>query len=183
MKHNGSTSDHLAARDAEIFRAFRELYLSISFDTPREEIYRRVVESPSTRLWVSERHATDVMSLLLRERRREVLRRRAALDRPFPDERRESKRQAMINRAIPGLKESHASILDNMFPERRAMYEELYRRVCVQFEIEPGITLTEAVFRSIHQPADRFYLSPESVPKILLRHRLRQRSQNKQPAK
>ena len=79
MKHNGSTSDHLAARDAEIFRAFRELYLSISFDTPREEMYRRVVESPSTRLWVSERHATDVMSLLLRERRREVLRRRAAL--------------------------------------------------------------------------------------------------------
>lgn len=55
------------------------------------------------------------------------------------------------------------NVLDGMFPERREMFREIYRRYRVLREIYPEETVSSLVREIVYQPAPRHFLSPERV--------------------
>jgi hypothetical protein len=65
------------------------------------------------------------------------------------------------------------ALLDNMYAERRAMYEELFRRVCARMEADPGLCMTRAVDEVVCEPAPRFYITDKSAKVIIYRIRRR----------
>lgn len=54
-------------------------------------------------------------------------------------------------------------ILDTMRPNKRELFQELYRRVCSIRKNEPDKSLEDAIYDSINSPAPCFYLTPRSV--------------------
>lgn len=54
-------------------------------------------------------------------------------------------------------------------PTRRAMLEEIERRVEAMLTVNPGLSLKQAVFNVVNSPAPSFYLTPRSVRTILYR--------------
>lgn len=60
---------------------------------------------------------------------------------------------------------------DNTIPQRREMYEEIYRRVCCMMRENPNLCLTHAVREVIYQAAPQFYLTPKSARTIIYRAR------------
>lgn len=56
-----------------------------------------------------------------------------------------------------------------MVPSRRAMIDEIDRRVRILRSFNPGLTLKEAVFRVVNSPAPSFYLTPNSIRSIIYR--------------
>ncbi len=52
-------------------------------------------------------------------------------------------------------------------PQRRAMFKEIYRRVRKLQQHQPGLTIYELVSDVVHTPAPCFYLSAESIDKLL----------------
>lgn len=64
MKHKGSTFPYKAERDAELMRAFRLEMLTNSHRTVKE-IFRRVADSPCSRLWITEERAAEIIKAML----------------------------------------------------------------------------------------------------------------------
>lgn len=58
-----------------------------------------------------------------------------------------------------------------MNPKKREMFFEIFHRVSRILEDEPGLTLTEAVFRAVNSPAPQFYLTPKSARTMIYRLR------------
>ena len=61
-------------------------------------------------------------------------------------------------------------ILDSMRPEKRRMYEEIYRRVIKQKEEHPDMPLGDIVFDVVNSPAPRSYMSVRYAAKIIKRN-------------
>lgn len=71
---------------------------------------------------------------------------------------------------------ANAETLEKMYPQRRAMYEELYRRVAEKMEARPGLCMTHAVDEAVNESSPTFYLSDESAKCIIYRTRRRIRA-------
>lgn len=59
----------------------------------------------------------------------------------------------------------------SMNRKKREMYFEISRRVKEHKAKEPGITLTEAIFRAVNSQAPEFYLTPKSARAMIYRIR------------
>ena len=59
--------------------------------------------------------------------------------------------------------------LDNMRPQKREMFSEIYRRTLVMMSENPNLSLTAAVAKIVRQPAPKFYLTPDSARTIFYR--------------
>lgn len=122
MKHKGSQCDYVADRDADLLRAYKEV-ISVRDNIGYSEIIARLAKSPSSRFWVSEKRAYDVICSLLR-----------------------------------GKKLSH-----NMYPTRRAMFMEIFRRFKIYQEQHPSLTKKEIIWHVCNEEAPSFYLTPKSI--------------------
>lgn len=60
-----------------------------------------------------------------------------------------------------------------MYPERRAMYEEILRRVREKMAADPSLCMTHAVDATVCEPAPRFYITDKSAKVIIYRIRRR----------
>lgn len=67
MKNVGSIFEYEDARNQDLMRAYREL-MSTTRYIKMSDIYRRVVDMPSQRFWVSEERAAIVVSNMLKGR-------------------------------------------------------------------------------------------------------------------
>lgn len=56
---------------------------------------------------------------------------------------------------------------DNQVPQKRRMYEELYRRVKSYMGAHAGCRLSDAVFAAVNSPAPEFYLTDKSAKVII----------------
>lgn len=63
------------------------------------------------------------------------------------------------------------SRLERMNPKRREMFFEIYRRVKELRDANPGMTLSEAVFRVVNSPAPEFYLTSKSARAMIYKIR------------
>lgn len=59
--------------------------------------------------------------------------------------------------------------LENMRPQKREMFQEIYRRTLAMMRDNPSLPLSVAVGRVVRQPAPRFYLTPQSARIIFYR--------------
>lgn len=59
----------------------------------------------------------------------------------------------------------------SMNSKKKEMFYEIFRRVKATRDEEPGITLTEAIFRAVNSPAPEFYLTPKSARAMIYRLR------------
>ena len=67
MKKIGSVAEFGHKRDSELLKAFRRAVVE-SETTDTDEFYRLAAASPSTRFWVSERRASEVIGQMLKGR-------------------------------------------------------------------------------------------------------------------
>ena len=61
--------------------------------------------------------------------------------------------------------------LTNMRPTKRAMFEEIYRRVMILKKAHPEQSYSQLVFEVIQEPAPQFYLTPKSAKVIICKAR------------
>lgn len=66
-------------------------------------------------------------------------------------------------------------VFPRMFPKRREMYQEIYRRVLEKMKNDPNLCLTHAVNQTVYEEAPSFYLTDESARSIIYRIRERNR--------
>lgn len=66
MKKSGSVFEYTADRDNDLMNAYHKL-ISEARHLSLPDIYRRVVDMPSKRFWVSEERAAIVLSLMVRD--------------------------------------------------------------------------------------------------------------------
>lgn len=71
MKKRGSTSDFAGARDEELYRNFMDLLRTA--DMPLREMFSAAARRPSSRFWVSEPRAEEVVSAMLRGTNKDVV--------------------------------------------------------------------------------------------------------------
>ena len=57
--------------------------------------------------------------------------------------------------------------IEKMTPNKREMYEEIYRRVQELRKDNPGATVYELVSQVVEGPAPKFYLTPKSAKVII----------------
>lgn len=65
--------------------------------------------------------------------------------------------------------------IESMVAQRRAMFEEIYRRVRALMADDPSLCMTHAVNEVVASPAPEFYLSPKSARVIIYRIRARRK--------
>lgn len=56
-----------------------------------------------------------------------------------------------------------------MRPNKREMFEEIFRRYLALRNLHPGKSLFELVSKVVHQPAPKFYLTPRTVGEFIYR--------------
>lgn len=69
-------------------------------------------------------------------------------------------------------------VLENMWPLKREMYEEIYNRVMTLKQNNPNISMSQLCAMAIAQPAPKFYLTPGSAKMMICKAR-KQRKINK----
>lgn len=79
---------------------------------------------------------------------------------------------------VGALLRGETGVLDTMYPKRREMYEEIFRRVCAMMEADPGLCMTHAVDAVVCSPAPESYLTAEGAKAIVNRMRRRLRALN-----
>ena len=57
--------------------------------------------------------------------------------------------------------------LEGMRPNKREMFEEIYRRAMILKEANPSMTIFDLAFATVRQPAPKFYLTPGSAKVII----------------
>lgn len=65
MKKKGCSAEFAPQRDAELLRAFKNC-LHLLGDVPQLVFYRRIAASPSSRFWVSEKRAAEVVAKIMK---------------------------------------------------------------------------------------------------------------------
>jgi hypothetical protein len=120
MKHVGSTFEYEDMRNEDLLNAYKEA-LRI-YDRSSADLYRKVVEMPTRRFYVSEERAAIVISNMHKGRS-----------------------------------------IAQMRPNKREMYEEIYRRVLELKKERPNDSIYDLTFAVVQQPAPKFYLTPESA--------------------
>ncbi len=180
MKYKGSSSDFLSHRNEFIYSTFRRIYMSLPVDTPVYEAYRLTAQVPSPRFWVSDTRAAIVIS----EMERADLARKRKLCRVPEMDLSNPKRAAMMRKVMAGSPilvrttpdesegpKGSEDVVSNMYPERREMYLELYRRYKELRQRHPTRTTVQLMADLIYDPAPKSYLSPHGVRKIVQAHR------------
>lgn len=76
-------------------------------------------------------------------------------------------------RAVVSAMRKRRPVLEGMQASKRAMYEELYRRVEALLTARPGATLSEVVTEAVNGPAPGFYMEPRSAIETLYKLRKR----------
>lgn len=66
---------------------------------------------------------------------------------------------------------SRGNKLPKMRPTKRAMYEEIYRRVMLLQSAHPEESLSQLVFQVVQEPAPQFYLTAGSAKVIICKAR------------
>lgn len=61
--------------------------------------------------------------------------------------------------------------LESMWPLKKEMYEEIYRRVIILREKQPHLTTSELCAIVVAQPAPKFYLTPGSAKMMVCKAR------------
>lgn len=61
--------------------------------------------------------------------------------------------------------------LESMWPLKKEMYEEIFRRVMLLREEHPGLSTSELCARVVVQPAPKFYLTPGSAKMMVCKAR------------
>lgn len=79
---------------------------------------------------------------------------------------------------VGALLRGEAGVLDRMYPKRREMYEEIYRRVSAMMQADPALCMTHAVDAVVCSPAPESYLTLEGAKAIINRVRRRMRALN-----
>ena len=59
--------------------------------------------------------------------------------------------------------------LSSMIPNKREMYQEIFERAKKMYQQDPTVNYFMMAFTIIHQPAPKFYLTPESACIIITR--------------
>lgn len=130
MKHAGAAVEFARERADDLMRACDRYMESVPY-IRMSEVYGKVAGMPSSRFWVSEERAAQVVRSMLRGR----------------------------------------DPLRGMFPTKREMYTEIFRRVKALRSRRPGMTVVEACSIVVEQPAPKFYMTPGSVKVTICRHR------------
>lgn len=120
MKNVGSTFEYEDMRNEDLMDAYREVLCSHNGST--KELYRKVVEMPARRFYVSEERASIVISNMYKGRS-----------------------------------------IAQMRPNKREMYEEIFRRVLELKKERPNDSIYDLTFEVVQQPSPKFYLTPESA--------------------
>lgn len=127
MKHKGSKFECEKERNDDLMKNYHQLMeQSVYISMP--DIYREVVERPSSRFWVSEERAAIVVVSMLR-----------------------------------------GDDLWKMISNKKEMFREICSRVVKLRSEHPGMTVYEACFHVVRQPAPKFYLTPGSAKVIICR--------------
>lgn len=61
--------------------------------------------------------------------------------------------------------------LPRMRPNKREMFEEIFRRFKIEKERNPSATIYELVAEIVSQPAPKFYLTPRTVGEFIYRYK------------
>lgn len=69
--------------------------------------------------------------------------------------------------------------LETMWPLKREMYQEIYRRVLTLREEHPHLSTSELCSLVVAQPAPKFYLTPGSAKMMICKVRQQKRKQEK----
>ena len=109
MKHIGSTFEYEDMRNEDLMNAYKEA-LRI-YDRSSADLYRKVVEMPTRRFYVSEERASIVISNMYKGRS-----------------------------------------IAQMRPNKREMYEEIYRRVLELKKERPDDSIYDLTFEVVQQP-------------------------------
>ena len=56
-----------------------------------------------------------------------------------------------------------------MRPNKREMFEEIFRRFCIERESNPSASVYELATKIVNQPAPKFYLTPRTVGEFIYR--------------
>lgn len=114
----------------DLMRAYDE-YISSCGYIRMPDVYRTVVNMPSSRFWVSDIRAALVVSAMIRGE----------------------------------------ADLEAMWPLRREMYEEIYRRVLELKNTYPDSSISELCAIVVGQPAPKFYLTANSAKVMICKAR------------
>lgn len=132
MRHKGSDSEFKELRDNEIFTLYRK-YLNESPNIVVSRMLVDIVNSPSSRFWITEQRAAIVLGQM---RRGDT----------FPD----------------------------AYPQKRAMYRELYRRAEKIWIDSPSMSVYSVASLVVEQPAPSFYMSTTLCNLIISRAKKRE---------
>lgn len=137
MRHKGSDSEFKELRDNEILALYRK-YLNESPSIVVSRMLVDIVNSPSSRFWITEQRAAIVLGQMKRGE-------------TFPD----------------------------AYPQKRAMYRELYRRAQRIWADYPDMSVYSVASMVVEQPAPSFYMSTTLCNLIISRAKRREWSRRK----
>lgn len=160
MKKNGAVSDFAAERNSELYHTFRQIVINARPGSSYLENCARAGQSPSSRFWISESRAAEVISgfeKIAAKRRRCGL---PDLDLDNP------KRGAILEKIL---------FSDSALPQRKKMFLEIYRRYRILRLANPDRPISHLIGEVIEQPAPSFYLTASGVRSIVERELKRRR--------
>ena len=137
MRHKGSDSEFKELRDNEILALYRK-YLNESPNIIVSRMLVDIVNSPSSRFWITEQRAAIVLGQMKRGE-------------TFPD----------------------------AYPQKRAMYRELYRRAQRIWADNPHLSVYSVASMIVEQPAPSFYMSTTLCNLIISRAKRREWSKRR----
>lgn len=137
MRHKGSDSEFKELRDNEILALYRK-YLNESPNIVVSRMLTDIVNSPSSRFWITEQRAAIVLGQMKKGD-------------TFPD----------------------------AYPQKRAMYNELYRRANLVWQKNPNMSVYSVAAMIVEQPAPSFYMSTTLCNLIISRAKRREWSRRK----
>lgn len=137
MRHKGSDSEFKELRDCEILALYRR-YLNESPNIVVSKMLNDIVNSPSSRFWITEQRCAIVLGQMKKGE-------------TFPD----------------------------AYPQKRAMYRELYRRAEKLWEAHPNMSVYSVASIIVEQPAPSFYMSTTLCNLIISRAKRREWSRRR----
>lgn len=129
MKKRGAVFEHTKERNDDLLSAYCQQLASCG-EMRASEVFKKIVEMPSRRFWVSERRAAAVVAAIMRGNK-----------------------------------------LQNMGAMKKAMFEEIHRRVLALRERQPKAPLIDLCSQVVNQRAPKFYLTPGSAEVIICKAR------------
>lgn len=130
MKTKGSTFLYEQERNEDLMRCFREKASSVSV-LVISDVFNDIVNSPSSRFWVSESRAAVVIGNMMRNK----------------------------------------DALSGMNPQKKEMYEEIFRQANKAISEGATGTIYEIVRTIVRSPAPKFYLTPDSAKVIYYKYK------------